>query len=268
MDLSRVVVSFDMNGILIDSEEYMARATVSICRDFCGIEISEDEALTRYGGFLSAHKFTQIVAEKNPALLRQDDWPGTLEAMRQRHGAAKRMLYELPDIPVIPDGIAAAATLNAQAYTLVINSNNRSYMSKVALQKLGLQSCFSSVYGSDSVGDRPKPGPDMIIHTHTVHRPALLIHIDNTLPGVQAAAAARQREPRTRIIAFIDPRLAEETAGESRRAMIAAGADVVVRSMAAVPDAVAAITQAFFPPPAAAPSPAPAPARAPRLRFF
>jgi HAD superfamily hydrolase (TIGR01509 family) len=220
-----MLIVFDCDGVLIDSEIISARVDCEILREF-GYEITPEELAHRFAGFATKRIFELIGEEIGRPIP---------EATVKRAEAEtdRRLGEEVHPIAGVQQ------MLDALDGPRCVCSNSRSERLKISLAKAGLWDRFRPyVFSAHDVGEgRGKPAPDVFLHAAQVFEvpPAAAIVVEDSVAGVTGAVAAGMR-----VIGFTGASHSWPGHGD---ALIDAGALTVVRRLADVPATVRAMRE-------------------------
>lgn len=149
------LVSFDCDGVLVDSERLIVRLEAQICRER-GWPLTEDDVIREFVGLSDAAmraRLSELVGEE-----LSEDWDDEY-ADRYRRALAE-------DVEAVP-GVAAAIDVIEQAglLTCVASSGSHEKMS-LTLGKTGLFERFEGriFSATDPEVERGKPAPDLFLH--------------------------------------------------------------------------------------------------------
>lgn len=220
-----MLIIFDCDGVLIDSEILSARVDCEILREH-GYEITPEELAHRFAG-LTTERIFELVGEEI----------GHTFSEKVIHRAQAETDRKLRD-EVLP--IAGVQDmLDALEDPRCICSNSRPERLEVSLTKAGLWDRFRPyVFSAQAVGEgRGKPAPDVFLHAAGVFQtsPDDAIVIEDSVAGVTGAVAAGMR-----VIGFTGASHSWPGHGE---ALMDAGATTVVRRLADVPPTLAALRE-------------------------
>ena len=172
-------VIFDMDGVLIDSEETWSWVRAAVVARHGGRWTEEDQRNVM--GDNSRQWSAYIVRTWNLAVDPQEIFREVLEAMIERyaHGVA-----------VLPGAAEAVAWLGAR-YPLAVASSSPRELILVALRLAGFGDSFAVVVSSDDV-ERGKPEPD--VYLLAARRlgvpPERCLAVEDSSNGIRAALAA------------------------------------------------------------------------------
>jgi HAD superfamily hydrolase (TIGR01509 family) len=218
-----MLIVFDCDGVLIDSEILSAEVDCAILREF-GYEITPKELAHRFAGFTTERIFQLVGAEIGREI------PD--EVIRRAEIETDRKLGE--DVRPIP-GIQEL--LDRLDDPRCVCSNSRSERLEVSLKKAGLWDRFRPyVFSARDVGEgRGKPAPDVFLHAARLFDtdPTDAIVIEDSVAGVTGGVAAGMR-----VIGFTGASHSWPGHGE---ALSDAGAITVVRRLADVPATIEAL---------------------------
>jgi HAD superfamily hydrolase (TIGR01509 family) len=202
---STLLVIFDCDGVLVDSEPIAARLTAEAVSEL-GWEMSAEVAKAEFLG----DTFTNIIRRVEERLGRQvpEDWPARSQA--NLLAALERELKPVPGVHAAIDALRAA---NVQ---LAVGSQGSHQKMQLTLGVTGLLPFFAGRIFSASQVARPKPAPDLfLLAANTLgFTPEQTVVVEDSTRGVKAAVAAGMR-----ILGY--------TASVGRDSIIAAGAEPV-----------------------------------------
>jgi HAD superfamily hydrolase (TIGR01509 family) len=172
-------VVFDLDGVLLDSEQRWNEAKEGLVRDAGGQW--RDEAPTVMMG-MSSHEWS--------AYLRDDlGVPMTAPAIDREVVRRMEDGYR-EDLPLLPGAVDAVRTLAARWPLALASSSNREIID-LALDLAGLADLFRVTVSSEEVA-RGKPAPD--VYLDAARRlgvdPARAVAIEDSSNGIRSAAAA------------------------------------------------------------------------------
>jgi HAD superfamily hydrolase (TIGR01509 family) len=220
-----MLIIFDCDGVLIDSEIISARVDCDILRDF-GYEITPEELAHRFAGFTTERIF-QMVGEELGRPLPAD------VIRRAEVETDRRLGEEVDPVPGVHD------MLDRLDAPRCICSNSRPERLQVSLRKAGLWDRFRPyVFSSRDVPDgRGKPAPDVFLHAARIFEtdPADCIVIEDSVAGVTGGVAAGMR-----VVGFIGASHSWPGHGE---ALMDAGALTVIRRLRDFPATVEALSE-------------------------
>lgn len=218
-----MLIIFDCDGVLVDSEILSARVDAEFLRDL-GYEITP-EAL--------AHRFAGVTTDRIFEIVGEEIGRAVPEATVRRVEVEtdRRLAADLEAIGGVH------AMLDALDDPRCICSNSRPERLRITLEKTGLWDRFRPyVFSARAVGEgRGKPAPDVFLHAAAVFEtdPADTIVIEDSVAGVTGAAAAGMR-----VIGFTG---ASHTWPGHAEALTEAGALTVVKRLAEVPPTIEAL---------------------------
>jgi HAD superfamily hydrolase (TIGR01509 family) len=208
------LVIFDCDGVLIDSELLSVRADRETLAE-CGIELSIEEILDRYTGISFAGAVADLEA-------RYGRLPADFAERRRRH------LWPLFDseLQAIP---GVSAVIDALTCKACVASSGRPDRLRHTLSLVGLYDRFHpNIFSAVEVA-HGKPAPDLFLYAaeRMGVAPARCVVIEDSLPGVTAAVAARMT-----VIGFVGASHCRP--GDAAR-LAAQGAVAVIDDMAQLP---------------------------------
>jgi HAD superfamily hydrolase (TIGR01509 family) len=218
-----MLIIFDCDGVLIDSEIVASRVDCEILREI-GYEIAPEALAHRFAGLTTERIFRLIGEEMGREI------PDELIRRAERETDA-RLMREVEPIAGVH------RMLDMLDAPRCICSNSRPERLQVSLTKAGLWDRFRPyVFSAQAVGEgRGKPAPDVFLHGATVFEtdPAETIVVEDSVAGVTGGVAAGMR-----VIGFTGASHSWPGHGE---ALMDAGAITVVRRLADVPATVEAL---------------------------
>jgi HAD superfamily hydrolase (TIGR01509 family) len=204
-DASDLLVIFDCDGVLVDSEPIAARLTAEAVSEL-GWEMSPELAKSEFLG----DTFSNIIRRVEEKLGRSvpPGWPAQSQA-----NLLLTLERELQPVKGVRSAIEALA--QAQA-TLAVASQGTHEKMQLTLRVTGLLPFFEGRIFSAAQVARPKPAPDLfLLASETLgFRPEHSVVIEDSTRGVKAALAAGMR-----ILGY--------TASVGRDAIVAAGAEPI-----------------------------------------
>lgn len=220
-----MLIIFDCDGVLIDSEILSARVDCEILSEL-GYEIAPEELAHRFAG-LTTERIFQLVGEETGRVIPE-------EVIRRAQQETDRKLeHEVLPIAGVQE------MLDSLDGPRCICSNSRPERLKVSLTKAGLWDRFRPyVFSAQEVGDgRGKPAPDVFLHASRIFEtePADAIVIEDSVAGVTGAVAAGMR-----VIGFTG---ASHTWPGHSEVLTDAGALTVIRRLSEVPPIVEALRE-------------------------
>jgi len=220
-----MLVIFDCDGVLIDSEIISARVDCEILQEF-GYECTPEELAHRFAGFTTERIFELAGKELGRAIPEET-------VRRAERETDRRLSAEVEPIPGVQD------MLDRLDDPRCICSNSRPERLRVSLQKAGLWDRFRPYVFSvrDVPNGRGKPAPDIFLHAARLLEtdPADTIVIEDSIAGVTGAVAAGMRT-----IGFTGASHSWPGHGE---ALMEAGATTVIRRLADFPALVEALRE-------------------------
>ena len=202
---SRLLVIFDCDGVLVDSEPIAARLTAEAVSEL-GWSMSPELAKAEFLG----DTFSNIIRRVEEKIGRRvpADWPARSQA--NLFAALARELKPVRGVKSAIDALLAAGA------TLAVASQGSHDKMRVTLGVTGLLSVFEGRIFSATEVSRPKPAPDLFLHVAETlgFPPEHTVVIEDSTRGVKAALAAGMR-----ILGY--------TASVGRDAIVAAGAEPV-----------------------------------------
>ena len=202
---SSLLLIFDCDGVLVDSEPIAARLTAEAVSEL-GWPMSAELAKAEFLG----DTFSNIIRRVEEKIGRRvpADWPARSQASLL--SALERELEPVAGVR------GALETLAAAGATLAVGSQGSQQKMQLTLSVTGLLPFFEGRVFSASQVKSPKPAPDLLLLVAETlgFPPARSIVIEDSTRGVKAALAAGMR-----ILGY--------TASVGRDAIVAAGAEPI-----------------------------------------
>jgi len=202
---SRLLVIFDCDGVLVDSEPIAARLTAEAVSEL-GWPMSPELAKAEFLG----DTFTNIIRRVEEKIGQQVpvDWPARSQA--SLFAALERELAPVRGVR------SAVDALLARGVALAVASQGSHDKMRLTLGVTGLLPLFEGRIFSASQVSRPKPAPDLfLLAADTLgFSPQQTVVVEDSTRGVKAALAAGMR-----VLGY--------TASVGRDAIVAAGAEPV-----------------------------------------
>ena len=218
-----MLIIFDCDGVLIDSEIIAARVDCEILGEF-GYEITPEELAHRYAG-LTTERIFELAGEAIGREIPE-------EVIRRAERETDRRLSE-----EVRPVAGAERMLDMLEGPRCICSNSRLERLRLSLMKAGLWDRFRPyVFSAREVAEgRGKPAPDVFLHAARIleAEPEAALVVEDSVVGVTGAVAAGMR-----VIGFTGASHSWPGHGE---ALMDAGATTVVRRLLDVPATVEAL---------------------------
>lgn len=181
MDARFRAVVFDMDGLLLETEELWVAAESELFRRH-GAEFTRDDQLAVMGTSfdVTARHFASRLG-----------WPFERRAELAEESTA--IMHELVkrDVAARPGAVELVAALRARDVPLGLASNSPRFLVDDALATARLTDAFAAIVSVDDV-ERPKPSPD--IYLEVCRRlgvdPADALALEDSVSGITAAKAA------------------------------------------------------------------------------
>jgi len=220
-----MLLIFDCDGVLIDSEIISARVDCEILQEL-GYQCTPEEMAHRFAGFTTERIFELAGKELGRAIPE--------DVVRRAERETDRRL----SVEVEPVG-GVQEMLDALDHPRCICSNSRPERLRVSLEKAGLWDRFRPYVFSarDLPNAKGKPAPDIFLHAAGLldSDPADAIVIEDSIAGVTGAVAAGMRT-----VGFTGASHSWPGHGE---ALMDAGATTVIRRLADFPATVEALSE-------------------------
>jgi HAD superfamily hydrolase (TIGR01509 family) len=204
-DGSSLLVIFDCDGVLVDSEPIAARLTAEAVSEL-GWQMTAELAKAEFLGDTFANIIRRVEAQIGRAV--PADWPARSQA--NLLAALQRELQPVPGVR------SAIETLVAAGVTLAVASQGSHEKMQLTLTVTELLPFFAGRIFSATQVERPKPAPDLFLLAASTlgFAPADTVVIEDSTRGVKAALAAGMR-----VLGY--------TASVGRTAIVEAGAEPV-----------------------------------------
>jgi HAD superfamily hydrolase (TIGR01509 family) len=175
-------VVFDLDGVLIDSEQLWDEARQTLAADH-GIDWPEDASRAMMG--MSSKEWPKYMADEVGIPLSPDD---------VNEDVVKRMLRSYEDhLPLLPGAREAVVRLSNRWPLGLASSSNREIID-VVLAEMGVTDLFEATVSSEEV-DRGKPNPD--VYLEAARRlgvdASACVAIEDSHNGILSAKAAGMR---------------------------------------------------------------------------
>jgi HAD superfamily hydrolase (TIGR01509 family) len=175
----RDAVIFDLDGVLVDSEQLWNQAKQALVRASGG-RWRDDAPQAMMG--MSSREWSEYISrelgvDRDPAEINRD----VVRRMEQLYRAK---------LPLLPGAVQAVRSLRARWPLGLASSANREIIDLV-LELAGLVDAFSATVSSEEV-DRGKPAPDVYLEVarRLGAEPRRCVAVEDSSNGLRAAAAA------------------------------------------------------------------------------
>lgn len=177
--ITRAVV-FDMDGVLIDSEEIWHQVRRDFVASFGGAWTAQHQRDCM--GANSAQWSRYIRHAFAAPMTEREIFDGVVAMLRDRYEA---------DLPVIPGARDAVLSLAEVGLSLAVASSSPLILIEFLVERLGLADCFQALVSSDAV-ERGKPAPDVYMHAcgQLGTQPGHAAAVEDSGNGILAAAEA------------------------------------------------------------------------------
>lgn len=193
-----MLVIFDCDGVLVDSEILSAQVFSECLAERYGIHVSPHYSLESYRG----KSVTDCISMITDELTEKLNWQDIPQAERDEHGRAFWRHVQLQTLVACDDRLFAVAgvevvlqSLHSQNIPFCVASNGRHEKMAVTLVKTNLMHYVDgNIFSFEDVA-RGKPAPDLFLYAaKTMNIPAAeTIVVEDSLTGVVAAKAAGMR---------------------------------------------------------------------------
>lgn len=180
MDQLKAVI-FDMDGVLIDSEQFWKQAESEV---FTSLGVNLLDEFTSLTQSMTTREVTRFWYERSP-------WSGlTLQAVEEQ--VVQRVIELIKTENCEMKGIKAfIESLLGSGLKIGLATNSPSVIIPVVLNKLGIAHYFNAVTSADEV---PRGKPDPAVYELTANKlqvdPTLCIAIEDSSSGIIAAKSA------------------------------------------------------------------------------
>jgi HAD superfamily hydrolase (TIGR01509 family) len=173
-------VIFDLDGVLLDSEQLWNRAKEALVRETGG---TWREAAPRDMMGMSAPEWSAYLHDELGV-------PLDPEAIDRDVVARMEALYR-DRLPLLPGAVASVRALAARWPLGLASSSNREVID-LALKEAGVADAFEATVSSEEVA-RGKPAPDVYLEAarRLGVRPARCVAVEDSSNGLRSAAAAK-----------------------------------------------------------------------------
>ncbi|HTX30019.1 MAG TPA: HAD family phosphatase [Solirubrobacteraceae bacterium] len=172
-------VIFDLDGVLLDSEQLWNQAKEALVRDTSGTwrEQAPHDMMGMSSPEWSAYLHDELGVPLDPATIDREVVARMEELYRER-------------LPLLPGAVEAVRRL-AERWPLGLASSSNREIIDLALELAGLTSCFVATVSSEEVA-HGKPAPDVYLEAarRLEAPPATCIAVEDSSNGLRAAAAA------------------------------------------------------------------------------
>jgi HAD superfamily hydrolase (TIGR01509 family) len=176
-------VVFDMDGVIIDSEQVWDEVREELVADWGGR--SRPEAQRAMMG-MSSHEWSRYLHE----VVGLREPPDVINGEVVRRMLAR---YEV-ELPVVPGAVDAVRRLASAGFRLAVASSSNRELIDAVLRRLGLTALFGVTVSSEEV-KRGKPAPDVYLEAarRLGFDPARCAAVEDSASGIRAASAAGMR---------------------------------------------------------------------------
>ncbi len=176
-------VIFDLDGVIVSTDEYHYRAWKELAR-FLNLPFTREDNTRQRG--VSRMESLEVVLEKSDYPYSDDD----KEYLAARKNSIYRnLLEELGPSDILPGAKEFAGTARHKGLKIAIGSSSRN--TPVILQKIGLKNFFDAVAdGNDITRSKPDPQVFLIAAERIGIAPEECIVIEDADAGIEAAIAA------------------------------------------------------------------------------
>jgi HAD superfamily hydrolase (TIGR01509 family) len=172
-------IIFDLDGLLIDSEQNWERARRDYARSV-GCDWTAEDELAAKG--LNSPEWAALIQQRC----------GLRSTEREVISGVTDRMKELYDqsLPVLPGAVSVVENL-AERYPLAVASSSPPEIIEHVLKEAGIRHCFSVVVSADEVG-KGKPSPDVFLVTaeRLQRDPHRIVVFEDSSAGILAAHAA------------------------------------------------------------------------------
>jgi beta-phosphoglucomutase len=177
-------VLWDLDGTLVDSEEYHWRAW--------------KETLDREGISITRQDFLSSFGQRNDAILGQwlghDASTGTIQRIGDAKEARYRELVRLEGLSPLPGAAEWVERLHGQGWLQAIASSAPRLNVETILDALGLGGRFQAIVSAEDVAEgKPNPQVFLVAASRLGAEPRGCIVVEDARAGVEAARRAEMR---------------------------------------------------------------------------
>ena len=193
-----MLVIFDCDGVLVDSEILSAQVFSECLAEQYGIQVSEYYSLESYRGKSVADCISMITAE----LVKHLQWQHLSEAEQQERGVAFWRHVQLQTLVACEQRLDAVTgveevlqTLKMQKIPFCVASNGKHEKMAMTLVKTNLMQYFTGHVFSFEDVTQGKPAPDLFLYAAKTIGIAAnqAVVVEDSLTGIIAARAAGMR---------------------------------------------------------------------------
>jgi HAD superfamily hydrolase (TIGR01509 family) len=217
-----LAVIFDMDGLMLDTEPISLRVWTQAAHDL-GYTLDEEtsERMIGLNHAASREMLLQCFGSACP-----------VDELFKSAQARYREALDLEGVPLKQGLLELIQFLDEQSIPRAVATSTATALAARNLRQAGILHHFAIIVGGDAVG-RGKPEPDIFLEAafRLNQRPADCVVLEDSGPGIQAAAAAGMRP-------ILIPDRGREPSAETRRAAYA-----VVESLSAAKDVIAGMLE-------------------------
>jgi HAD superfamily hydrolase (TIGR01509 family) len=176
-------VVFDLDGVLVESEEDWEQARRDVIADLTGAAWSAQDQRLVLGTNL--RQCTAIMNARHPSGLDDEELGRRL--------IARRMELYAERLVILPGAVEAVLAASAR-YPVAIASSSPPQVIRHVLERMAVQERFQAIASSDEV-ERGKPAPDVYLLAcdRLGVDPRRSLALEDSDPGIRSAAAAGMR---------------------------------------------------------------------------
>jgi beta-phosphoglucomutase len=179
------LIIFDMDGVLIDSEQLYHHYHPVFFREHLGIHLTQAE-IDGFTGVSSREIYTRY-KERYPDQLPEEP----TYYVEREYDILMELFGALEPFPVIEGIVALLDALRDEGYRLALSSSNQRRMVELCLDRSGLRPYFERVLSGEDVA-RAKPDPALFSRQTELFGvpPEACLVIEDSTNGTKAAQAA------------------------------------------------------------------------------
>lgn len=172
---------FDMDGVIIDSERYYAKAIQRVVKA-CGYEINQDYT-NQFIGVTNSKTWSQIIEDFN--------LPGTVAEYTDIMNVYKDEIEAKEGFIFYPGILDLIQRLKEQGFRLAIASSSTLFEINRTVEALNVSEYFDFLVSGEEI-NKSKPDPGIYLHTAELLEmaPSQCIVIEDSHNGAKAAKAA------------------------------------------------------------------------------
>lgn len=214
---TELLVIFDCDGVLINSEVLASKAEAIALRQAGFDKLSELEIVERFSGTTSKNMVAAIERDYRVKINH------SLYAIELRKHLFSIYSRELTQIPGVRDSIEAIKSVRSSSVCVASNSDYDRV--KYSLRCVDLESLFNGNVFTSNMVKRPKPAPDLFLFAAREMKvnPQRAVVVEDSVTGVKAAVTAGMT-----VVGFVG---GSHCSDGTARQLLAAGAKEIISQM-------------------------------------